>query len=96
MRRQTAHGHVIDPIEVKRATAGGRSLEDSRPQRKDRPRPRIRFPHLGPGAIGACVLGAYAVGWFLGPMAGLGGAILGMIAGDLLDQSQEHSFRKSN
>jgi len=49
----------------------------------------VRWPQLGPGAIGACVAGAWLLGILVGPIGALVGALLGVVAGDLLDQSQE-------
>ena len=48
--------------------------------------PKLRWPHLGPGAFGAAVL----VGWILSYPGGLPlallGAVLGALLGDQLDQ----------
>jgi hypothetical protein len=48
----------------------------------------LRFPHLGPGSIGACVLGGYVIGWLIGPLGGIAGSVIGMLLGDLLDQHE--------
>jgi hypothetical protein len=87
------HGGVYEVVPPATQDEGAGLLETLD---KVRPNWHFRFPHLGPGAIGACVLGAYAVGWLFGPLAGLGGAVIGMMAGDLLDQSQERSTSNSN
>jgi hypothetical protein len=46
----------------------------------------LRWPQLGPAAVGAAVLLGWAVGIAAGPLAAIIGAVLGLVLGDHLDQ----------
>jgi hypothetical protein len=46
----------------------------------------LRWPHLGPGTFGAAVLGGWILSYPGGLPLALGGAVLGALLGDQLDQ----------
>jgi len=46
----------------------------------------LRWPHLGPAAVGTAVLLGWFVGLVGGPLVAILGAVLGLVLGDQLDQ----------
>jgi hypothetical protein len=73
-----AEGHVT----------GSLIIDDSRPaqQRQQQSKLGLRWPHLGPAAVGGAVLLGWFVGLVGGPLVAVVGAALGLVLGDQLDQ----------
>jgi hypothetical protein len=54
-----------------------------------RPRPSLRWPALGPAAVGSSILLGWVSGSAAGPIVAVVGAAVGLILGDLVDQTRE-------
>ena len=46
----------------------------------------LRWPHLGPAAVGAALILGWFAGMVAGPLVAIIGAMLGLLLGDRLDQ----------